>query len=314
MHSAFNIPHSAFFLVGPTAVGKSEVAVELAEHFDAEIVNADAFQLYAGLDLLSAKPDDDALAQVRHHLVGTFARTETMSVARYLAAARSAVADINSRGRRAFVVGGTGLYVRALTHGLTPGPASNPELRSALAELSLPAALERLRASDPVAHDRIDRQNPRRVLRALEVAILRDSQPPDEPAAPILPGIVPQPFAPFLGVFLRRERIDLQQRIASRTDEMFRRGVLAEVAAVDPGSLGPTAVQMIGWRECLACTRGELSETEARERITLATRQYSKRQVTWFRRETCFLDHQLGPASSTEDLIDQFTTLASANG
>ena len=112
MPSDFHIPRSPIFLVGPTAVGKSEVALVLAEQMDAEIVSADAFQLYAGLDLLTAKPPAEALARVRHHLIGTFPLSEPMSVARYLAEARRCVEDISSRGRRVIVVGGTGLYLR----------------------------------------------------------------------------------------------------------------------------------------------------------------------------------------------------------
>ena len=310
LHSEFNIPHSAFFLVGPTAVGKSEVALEVAERLNAEIINADAFQLYAGLDLLTAKPTADALSRVRHHLVGTFARSESMSVARYLDAARAVAADITSRGRRALVVGGTGLYVRALTHGLAPGPASNPELRAALAALPFPSALEKLRTADSAAYDRVDRQNSRRVLRALEVALLRQAGPSPKESVPDFPGIVSLSTTDSVGVFLHRERADLHERIARRTDEMFRRGVVAEVAALDPDEVGPTAAQMIGWRECLACTRGEMSEAVARERITIATRQYAKRQVTWFKRESAFQSMALARGELARDVAAEIAALA----
>ncbi|OAI41736.1 hypothetical protein AYO41_05270 [Verrucomicrobia bacterium SCGC AG-212-E04] len=288
MQSEIRDPQSAIFIVGPTAVGKSDVAIELAAQLDAEIVNADAFQLYAGLDLLTAKPSSEAQACVRHHLVGSFPLSESMSVARYLEEARRAVAEITSQGRRAVVVGGTGFYLRALTHGVTTGPASDPALRAQLATLPAAETLEQLRSRDPDAFARVDRSNLRRVQRALEIAILRSAAGSKE-GADHLPGILPPSSPHPLGVLLQRDRADLLDRIARRTDEMFRRGVLNEVAAMDPAKVGPTAACMIGWRECLACLRGELSETDARERITIATRQYAKRQMTWFKRETDFL-------------------------
>ncbi len=297
MTSDFRLPHSPLFLVGPTAVGKSEIALALAEQLDAEIVSADAFQLYAGLDLLTAKPPAAALARVRHHLLGTFPLSEPMSVARYLEEARRCIEDLAARGRRAVIVGGTGLYLRALTHGLTAGPASDPVLRADLARLPAADALEQLRTRDAAAFERVDRSNLRRVQRALEIAIMRGAPGSAEPSNH-LPGILPESSPHPLGVFLQRDRPELLERIARRTHEMFRQGVLAEVAAIDPASIGPTAGYMIGWRECLACVRGELRESEARERITIATRQYAKRQLTWFRRETDFVPLALSPDES----------------
>ncbi len=307
MQSEIRNPQSPIFLVGPTAVGKSEVALALAEQMDAEIVSADAFQLYAGLDLLTAKPSAAALARVRHHLVGTFPLSEPMSVARYLTEARRCVEDICSRGRRAIVVGGTGLYLRALTHGLTPGPASDPALRATLARLPAEVALHQLRAVDPAAYERVDRNNLRRVQRALEIATLRGAAGLAD-RAHHLPGILPSSAPHPLGVFLQRDRVELLDRIAHRTDEMFRCGVLDEVAAIDPASVGPTAGYMIGWRECLACLRGEITEAAARERITIATRQYAKRQQTWFKRETDFVPLALSPEESAAETATRVGT------
>lgn len=304
MTSDFRLPRSPLFLVGATAIGKSEVALALAEQLDAEIVSADAFQLYAGLDLLTAKPPAAALARVRHHLIGAFPLSEPMSVARYLAAARSCVADIVSRGRRVVVVGGTGLYLRALTHGLTAGPASDPALRAKLATLPAEEALAQLRQRDSEAYERVDRSNLRRVQRALEIATLRAVAGPVEPANH-LPGILPTSSPHPVGMLLQRDRVELLDRIAGRTDEMFQSGVLAEVAAIDPASVGPTAGYMIGWRECVACLRGELRESEARDLITIATRQYAKRQLTWFRRETDFVPLTLLPEESAATIASR---------
>lgn len=304
MQSEIRDPKSAIFLVGATAIGKSDVAVALAERLDAEILSADAFQVYAGLDLLTAKPSAEALGRVRHHLAGAFPLSESMSVARYLEEARRSVDDITTRGRRVVVVGGTGLYLRALTHGLTPGPASDPVLRASLATLPATEALDRLSLQDPEAYARVDRNNPRRVQRALEIAMLRAAAGPVERASSmpgILPGVAPHP----VGVFLQRDRTELLERIAHRTAEMFQRGVLAEVAAVDPATVGPTAIHMIGWQECVACLRGEIPQAEARQRITIATRQYAKRQLTWFKRETDFVPLALAPHESAATTADR---------
>jgi len=298
MQSAIHNPKSAIFIVGPTAVGKSEIAVELAERHGAEILNADAFQLYAGLALLTAKPSANALQRVRHHLVGAFALSESMSVARYLEAARNVADEVRARGKGLVIVGGTGLYVGALLHGLSPGPVADPALREELATLPVEEALARLKCEDPIAFECVDRRNPRRVQRALESALLCAKTGPAE----TMPGLFESPATPPVGVFLQRERAELHQRIADRTDDMFRRGVLAEVAAVEPDAVGPTAAQMIGWRECRACLSGEISESEARARISTATRQYAKRQTTWFKREGAFDPQMLEAGAATKEI------------
>ena len=298
MRSAIGNPQPALVIAGPTAVGKSEIATELAERIDAEIINADAFQLYAGLDLLTAKPDARARKRVRHHLVGEFALSESMSVARYLEFARAVVADIRSRRKAIVIVGGTGLYVRALIHGLSPGPAGNNEARQEINALTDREAIEFLQREDPAAYERVDRRNPRRVQRALESARLRGRSAPTE----MMPGILATPAGAKVGVVLQRDRAELHHRIARRTAEMFQLGVLAEVSALDPARVGPTAAQMIGWRECLACARGDISEDEARARIESATRQYAKRQTTWFKRETALQPMLLMPDDSAAEV------------
>ncbi len=272
------------FIVGQTATGKTAVALEWAERCGGEIVNADAFQVYAGLDLLTAKPTAPELARVPHHLLGTVALTDIYNAARYREDALRCVADIEARGKRALVVGGSGMYVKSLTHGLSPLPAADPTMRAELEALDAPALLVRLKDLDPVAAGTIDAKNKRRLVRALEVCL-----------------VTGQPFSRHrdlwsrnaqairtTGWFLWRERDDLHARIAARVDAMFAAGVLAEVAAIPADAIGPTAAGIIGLADIRLHLAGALTLTACQERIKAATRQYAKRQMTWFKRELAF--------------------------
>src|SRR5437870_4106491 len=161
-----------FFIVGPTATGKSELAADVAREMDAEIVSADAFQIYRGLDLLTAKPDISTLAKAPHHLIGTTPLHEEMNAERYRRAASRAIDEIHSRGKVAMVVGGSGFYVRAITHGLAPLPESDPKLREKLNAMSLDELHSRLVELDSKTAGKIDMNNRRRVVRALEICLL----------------------------------------------------------------------------------------------------------------------------------------------
>ena len=174
----------AFFIVGPTATGKSEIAADVAREATAEIVSADAFQIYRGLDLLTAKPESSTLAKVPHHLIGTVPLTAEMNAEKYRRAATRAVDEINSRGRLAIVVGGSGLYIKALTHGLAPLPKSDPELREKLNALSLDDLRSQLFELDPETARKIDIKNRRRVTRALEICLLTG-----KPASEVVAGV-----------------------------------------------------------------------------------------------------------------------------
>src|SRR6201987_4340428 len=162
----------AFFIVGPTATGKSEIATDVAREVGAEIVSADAFQIYRGLDLLSAKPDFSTLAKAQHHLIGTVPLSEQMNAERYRRAAERAIDEINSRGKLAIVVGGSGLYIKALTHGLALLPESDARLREKLSAMSLDDLRSQLAELDPETARKIDMNNRRRLVRALEICIL----------------------------------------------------------------------------------------------------------------------------------------------
>jgi tRNA dimethylallyltransferase len=263
-----------FFVLGPTAVGKSELAVALAERMGGEIVGADAFQIYAGLDILSAKPPPTLRARAAHHLIGEWPAAKAFDVGKYHALATQRIEKIVERGRVPVVCGGTGLYVRALTHGLADLPPADPILREELEKEPLPKLVARLRALDP--HARVDEQNPRRVIRALEIC-LRSDRPFSAHRAEW------EQTPPVRGVILDRPRSFLNERIATRTTAMFHAGVVEEVAAAP--ELGPTAGQMLGLREIRAHLAGEMTREQCILAIATATRQYAKRQMTWFRRE-----------------------------
>src|SRR3982750_2851239 len=166
----------AFFIVGPTATGKSELAADVARETSAEIVSADAFQIYRGLDLLTAKPDAATLAKAPHHLIGTMSILDEMSAAKFRERALGAISEIHSRGNFAIVVGGNGLYVKALTHGLSTAPAADPDLRARLNELSLHDLQKKLLGLDLEAADKIDLKNRRRLVRAIEVCLLTEQK------------------------------------------------------------------------------------------------------------------------------------------
>ena len=281
-----------FFIVGPTASGKSEIAADVAARCQAEIVSADAFQIYRGLPLLTAQPDEATLRKAPHHLIATLPLSEAMSAEKFRALAFSAIEEINRRGKLALVVGGSGLYLKALTHGLAPLPAVDSQLRAELNALSLEELNLRLLAVDPLGAEKIDRQNKRRVVRALEIFAQTNS-----PASAQRAQWQNEPrHAP--GVFLWRERADLYARIDRRVEEMFRAGVREEVAAAS--QVSTTAAQALGLNEIRELREGKINPADCIAAIQQATRRYAKRQLTWFRRQinleplnlTLLKDHQ----------------------
>jgi len=286
-----------FFLVGPTAVGKTALAIELAEQFDAEIVNADAFQVYRGLDVLTAKPDAEAQRRVRHHVLSQISLFETMSAASFRELARAALSDVHSRKKNAIVVGGSGLYLKAITHGFDQVPPPDPKLREELNRLPQKELAERLQKLSPELAARTDLKNPRRVIRAIEIAasvipsriVATDAvcEPRSAPAA-----------TATNGVLLLRDRDDLYQRINERVNAMFRDGVEEEVRALQ--DIGQTAASALGLKEIRALIAGQISREECIAKIQQATRRYAKRQLTWFRHQTTFSQLNLTPFSHRE--------------
>jgi tRNA dimethylallyltransferase len=280
-----------FFIVGPTAIGKSDLAADVARETGAEIVSADAFQIYRGLDLLTAKPDVSTLAKAPHHLIGTTPLREEMNAEKFRQAASRAIDEIHSRGKLAIVVGGSGLYIKALTHGFAPLPESDPKLREKLNAMSLDELRSQLVELDPEAIRKIDMKNRRRVVRALEICLLTGKPVAaslcEAQRADVTPG---QRSAwhseAATGVFVFRDRDELYARINRRVERMFEDGVIEEVRAA--GEVSATASQMIGFREIGQLLKGEMSIPQCVAAIQQATRRYAKRQLTWFRRQTNF--------------------------
>lgn len=286
-------------MTGPTGVGKSLFAAELAEKINGEIIGADAFQVYEGLGILTSQPGEDLRARVPHHLVGTVPATDSFDAARFAAAARSAMSEIVARERVPVIVGGTGLYLKALTHGLADLPPLDPELRAKIAAMSLTEALARLCELDPAAPANIDVCNPFRVRRALEIVTstglpLAASRREWTSAS-----------SEFCGILLVRERDELRARIAANVDHMFSGGVLEEVRLATHA--GPWASRAIGFREIQVHLRGETDLTSCRDAIVSATRKYAKRQLTWCRNQFNFsiidLTATSAPIESALDLL-----------
>ena len=292
-----------FFLVGPTAVGKTELAAEVAARLGADVISADAFQIYRGFDLLTAKPDSATLAKAPHHLIGVVPLSEPMDAEKY----RDRAENIIARGKPVIVVGGTGLYVKALTHGLADLPGADENLRMKLEQASNVELFRSLRALDPEASEKVDRHNRRRLVRAVEVCLLTG-----------------KPFSrqrvgwgketPMNGVLIYRERDELYARINQRVEEMFRAGVVDEVRAA--ADVGPTAEKTLGLAEIRALIAGQITQAECIGRIQQATRRYAKRQLTWFRGQINFPLLNLSahrPAEAVE-LISQNASRAFAPG
>lgn len=274
-------------IVGPTASGKSAAALRLCEAAAVEIVSCDSLQVYQGLDIGSAKPSALERSRVRHHLLDVVLPHEDFSAARYAELARAALGEIRGRGCLPLVVGGSGLYLRALLYGLFAGPARDAALRRRLERLAERRGDERLHALlarvDPSAAARIHPRDRLRCVRALEVYRLtrrRLSAHFEEPTAP-LEGFEVALFG------LRPERAELRARVKQRAADMFREGLVEEARAALRGSPGavPRPLRAIGYRQALDVLAGTSSLATAQERLVIETMQYAKRQMTWFRHQ-----------------------------
>ncbi len=267
-------------MTGPTGVGKSSLAVALAGRLDGEILGADAFQIYAGLPVLTAQATPEQRAAVPHHLVGFLDLRENFDAARYAKAAREAIAAIQSRGKLPILVGGTGLYLKALTHGLAEMPPADPELRARISSMTLEAAIEELGKVDSGALGEIDLKNPVRVRRALEI-VLQTGRPLADSR-----GAWSRDSQEFRGLVLVREREDLRARIAANVAQMLAGGAIEEVRHA--ARAGDGARRAIGFRDIEDFLAGKTSLDTCREAIVTATRRYAKRQLTWCRTQFNF--------------------------
>lgn len=266
-------------VVGPTGSGKSELALQLAERFNGEAVNADSMQFYRGMDIGTAKLPPAERRGIPHHLMDFLNVREDTTVAAFQQLARAAVADIRSRGRLPILVGGSGLYNRAAIDVLE-FPGTDPDVRalleSELARAGLPALLQRLQAVDPVSAARIN--DGKRVVRALEVHQLTG-----RPFSSFMPER--QYAGPTVQIGLNGDRAELHSRLAGRVHRMVDQGLLDEVAALIPEGLreGRTAHKALGYQQFLRVLDGESTVAAASGETIVATRQFARRQLTWFR-------------------------------
>ena len=329
-------------LAGPTAAGKSEIALRLAEQLGGEIISADSMQVYRGLDIGTAKPSPADRARVPHHLIDILDLTESFDAAQFARLAHRAVAEIQSRGRVPIFCGGTGLYFKAFLEGLGETPPADAKLRAELEATPLEKLLDELRERDPATYEKIDRQNPRRVIRAVEVIRLTgkpfsaqqsrwDGSFPGSRSADIPvcgftghscpvsggtdavsppPGLVtgksPEPadknVCPTSIIVFNRSTEDLHARINARVDTMFQRGLVDETRELLKHGLeqNKTAMQAIGYRQVVEHLRGERSLAETIELVKIRTRQFAKRQLTWFRAQKNLEWIELKPDESLE--------------
>ena len=281
--------------MGATASGKSVLAHQLARRFDADILSVDSMQVYRGMDIGTAKPTPAEQAEVAHHLIDLADPDEDFSVARYIEAAGAVLSQLQGTGRRPLLVGGTGLYLRALVDGLgLPGqwPPIREELEREADRIGVPALHARLAELDPVAAGRAEPNNRRRVVRALEVCVGSG-----RPFSSFGPGLETYPETRFVLLGLRRPREEIDLRISARYREQMEGGFLAEVAALAarPAGLSRTARQALGYRELLAHLEHgvdlDVSVKEAERR----TRSFARRQLSWFRRDPRIQWLDVGP-------------------
>jgi tRNA dimethylallyltransferase len=299
--------HPLLIVLGPTATGKSALGLKLAEALGGEIVSADALQVYRGLDIGTAKPSPEERRRVRHHLIDVLDPDQPYSAGEFARRARAAIAEIEERGAVPLVVGGSGLYLRALTEGISPVPGGDPEvraeLRRRLAAEGLAPLFAELARRDPETAARLAPGDTQRVLRALEVALAS--------GRPLSDWIAGQPFGkervPALKIGLTLPRAILYDRIARRAVQMVERGWVEEVEGLLEKGYTPDAAafQAIGYRQLAAHVLGERSLDSALEEAIRETRRFAKRQLTWFRREPDVEWHDAREvAGPNSDLID----------
>ena len=270
-------------IVGPTAVGKTEIAIQLAEHLNGEIVSADSRLFYRGMDIGTAKPARAEQMHVRHHLIDIADPDDSLSLAVFQQKAREAITDIHAQGKIPFLVGGTGQYIRAVTEGWSPPEVKADErLRDELEKMKDAKGIEwlhdKLRNLDPAAAEKIDARNYRRTIRALEVILTTGRRFSDQ-------RVQSESVYQLITIGLTRPRAELYERVDQRIDAMFANGFLDEVKSLlaKGYSTSLPTLSAIGYRECIKVVNGELNEEQAKVEIRRATRVFVRRQANWFK-------------------------------
>ena len=304
-------PQPPIFLAGPTAVGKSAFALALAEKIGGEIITVDSMQVYRGLDIGTAKPTANERKAIPHHLLDVCELNEAFDAAQFIRLAQKAVEEIQSRRRTPIFCGGTGLYFKAFLDGLGEAPPADEKLRVELEAAPFAVLLAELRERDPAAYEKIDKQNPRRVIRAVEVIRLTGKKFSEQRAEWKAEG--GKRKAEKIFCFTRSPE-DLHQRINVRVDEMFRLGLVNETRGLLQHGLAENkfAMQAIGYRQVVEHLHGERDLAVTIELVKIRTRQFAKRQLTWFRRHgNCEWIH-LAPGETPEAGLAKIISTATA--
>ncbi|MEJ6572227.1 MAG: tRNA (adenosine(37)-N6)-dimethylallyltransferase MiaA [Akkermansiaceae bacterium] len=289
-------------MCGPTASGKSSLAIEMARLLDGEILNADAYQLYRGLEIISAAPSADELSQVPHHLYGVLSQDERCDAMRFREMALPVIEEIKSRGKTPIITGGSGMYLKFLTHGPSPVPSGDDDLREKLEKENDDSLVAQLTELDPEGAEMTNLKNRRYVIRALEICILSGRKMSDlksdwKQASDSIE-------KDLRGICLLWDRETLRQRINQRTEVMLGEGAIEEVAALTNAST--TCEKAIGVPQIRAHLAGELTRDECSELIAAATRQYAKRQRTWFGKEKWLTPCPMDSKSNISDIARNF--------
>lgn len=270
------------YICGSTASGKSALAIAFAQRLDGEIVNGDAYQVYKGIETLSAAPSSDEQSAAPHHLFSILDTSQEFDAQRYRELAQPVISEIQSRGKTPIIVGGSGMYLKFLTHGPSPVPASDPQLRNQLEQLSDAQLVEQLTEVDPEGAAATNLQNRRYVIRALEICLLSGEKM----------SVIKNDWKNasldieknLQGALIQWEAEPLRKRIAQRTKIMLDSGAIEEVMQAE--NLSATCEKAIGVPQIRAYLRGEIDRATCEEKIFFATCQYAKRQRTWFKKES----------------------------
>jgi len=293
------------FIVGPTASGKTGISIRLARRLNAEIISCDSMQVYRGMDILSQKPAAHRLKAVPHHMLSIISPVREFNVADYKKGAEAAIRKIHRKGKQALIVGGSGLYAKALIDGLFPSGAGDAKLRKRLQGLASKYGkmylYKRLKRKDPEAAKSIHPNNVRRVIRALEIC--QTSGVSFSHMKGETRGLSSEHDIVIVGI--RRGRSELYDRINRRVDEMFEGGLMDEVRALQKRSISRTARSALGYKEISGCIKGEYAEGEARVLLKRNTRRFAKRQLTWFRKDKRIIWVDVGSGDTENRIADK---------
>lgn len=270
-------------LLGPTGVGKTGASILLAKDLNTEIISADSMQIYRHMDIGTAKPTAQEMAKIRHHMIDLIEPSEEFSVGRYIEMVVPIIEDLLKKGKTPLIVGGTGLYIRAMTRGLFKGPSADWSLRKRLLtieEKERGSLYSYLRELDPEAAERVMPSDIRRIIRAIEVCLKTKRGISDLQKR----FTEPLPYN-FILIGLKRERKELYRLIEERVDRMVSSGLIEEVKKILMMNPGKTALQAIGYKEIISFLKGDLTFEEAIRLIKKRTKSYAKRQFTWFRKD-----------------------------